>query len=90
LYTFVRIIKGKFFYAKASVYVNKNDEKSAVYFLQKAVKAGYKGLCSWQNLIYMPGKENIEFNNELIKLGEMNHPGASPEVSKKDYHKLSC
>jgi hypothetical protein len=78
-------LEGKFFYVKASVYVNKNDEKSAVYFLQKAVKAGYKGLCSWQNLIYMPGKENIEFNNELIKLGELKRL-SNPDTMSLPWH----
>ena len=58
-------------YTFAGMYANKNDEKSAVYFLRKAVQAGYKGLCSWQNLICIPGKENTDFNNELVKLGEL-------------------
>jgi hypothetical protein len=71
---------GWLYYTYAGIYVSKNDEKSAVYFMKKAVKAGYNGLCSWQNLIYIPGKENIDFNNELIKLGELKRLSSPNEM----------
>ena len=68
-------------YTFAGMYANKNDEKSAVYFLRKAVQAGYKGLCSWQNLICIPGKENTDFNNELVKLGELKRLSTPDSIS---------
>ena len=58
-------------YTFARIFANKSDEKSALYFLRKALQTGYKGLCSWQNLISITGKENTDFNNELKKLGEL-------------------
>ena len=76
---------GWLYYTFSGIYASKNDEKSAVYFLRKAVQAGYKGLCSWQNLIYIPEKENPDFNNELIKLGELKRL-SSPNTMPLPWH----
>jgi tetratricopeptide (TPR) repeat protein len=61
---------GSLYYDVAGVCARIQNEKMAVYFLKKAVNAGFNNLDSWHNLICIPNTENIDFNNELIKLGE--------------------
>jgi len=72
---------GNLYYDVAGVCARIKNEEMAVYFLKKAVKAGFIDLNSWQNLIWIPNTENIDFNNELIKLGEKKRLSALNKIS---------